>query len=147
MTKKELIEMKTLGWLRTRRCLRAMVAALSLASLVGIASAAGGSADGRPMRAPVHLSSALTATLHGTGTVQAAAKLNLAFSSQGRIAAVHVQVGQHVRRGQALARVELQAVFARLFQRFPTLRLACAMEDLRFKNALIYGVEELPVTW
>jgi len=55
--------------------------------------------------------------------------------------------GIHQCLGQALARVELQAVFARLFQRFPTLRLACAMEDLRFKNALIYGVEELPVTW
>jgi cytochrome P450 len=55
--------------------------------------------------------------------------------------------GVHQCLGQALARVELQAVFSRLFQRFPTLRLACDMEDLRFKNALIYGVEELPVTW
>ena len=55
--------------------------------------------------------------------------------------------GIHQCLGQALARVELQAVFARLFQRFPTLRLDGAVEDLRFKNALIYGVEELPVTW
>lgn len=55
--------------------------------------------------------------------------------------------GVHQCLGQALARVELQAVFSKLFQRFPTLRLAVPMEELRFKNALIYGVEELPVTW
>jgi cytochrome P450 len=55
--------------------------------------------------------------------------------------------GVHQCLGQALARVELQAVFSRLFQRFPDLQLAVPIEDLRFKNALIYGVEELPVTW
>jgi cytochrome P450 len=55
--------------------------------------------------------------------------------------------GVHQCLGQALARVELQAVFAKLFQRFPNLQLAVPMEELRFKNALIYGVEELPVTW
>jgi cytochrome P450 len=55
--------------------------------------------------------------------------------------------GVHQCLGQALARVELQAVFANLFQRFPNLQLAVPMEELRFKNALIYGVEELPVTW
>ena len=55
--------------------------------------------------------------------------------------------GVHQCLGQALARVELQAVFSKLFQRFPNLSLAVPMEQLRFKNALIYGVEELPVTW
>ena len=55
--------------------------------------------------------------------------------------------GVHQCMGQALARVELQAVFAALFARFPTMRLACSMDELRFKNALVYGVEELPVTW
>lgn len=55
--------------------------------------------------------------------------------------------GVHQCLGQALARVELQAVFSQLFQRFPGLRLAVPVERLRFKNALIYGVEELPVTW
>lgn len=55
--------------------------------------------------------------------------------------------GVHQCLGQALARVELQAVFAKLFQRFPTMKLACSIDDLRFKNALIYGIEELPVTW
>jgi cytochrome P450 len=55
--------------------------------------------------------------------------------------------GVHQCLGQALARVELQAVFGKLFQRFPGMRLAVSMDELRFKNALIYGVEELPVTW
>lgn len=55
--------------------------------------------------------------------------------------------GLHQCLGQALARVELHAVFDRIFRRFPTLELAVEMDDLRFKNALIYGVEELPVKW
>jgi cytochrome P450 len=55
--------------------------------------------------------------------------------------------GVHQCLGQALARVELQAVFAKLFQRFPNLELAVPMEELRFTDAIIYGVEELPVTW
>ena len=55
--------------------------------------------------------------------------------------------GVHQCLGQALARVELQAVFSTLFQRFPNLEVAVPVEQLRFKNALIYGVEELPVTW
>jgi cytochrome P450 len=53
--------------------------------------------------------------------------------------------GLHQCLGQPLARVELQAVFARLFVRFPNLRLAVNSDQLRFKNALIYGVEEMPV--
>ncbi|TQC47828.1 cytochrome P450 [Rhodococcus sp. WS4] len=55
--------------------------------------------------------------------------------------------GVHQCLGQALARVELQAVFTKLPQRFPKLALACDFDELRFKNALIYGIEELPVTW
>jgi cytochrome P450 len=55
--------------------------------------------------------------------------------------------GVHQCLGQALARVELQAVFAKLFQRFPDLTLAVPMEELRFTDSIIYGVEELPVTW
>jgi cytochrome P450 len=55
--------------------------------------------------------------------------------------------GIHQCLGQALARVELQAVFSRLFHRFPNLELAVPFEQLRFRNSLIYGVEELPVTW
>lgn len=50
--------------------------------------------------------------------------------------------------GAPLARVELQAVFGRLFQRFPTLRLGVPPERIRERSHLLTGgVEELPVTW
>ncbi|TDD06117.1 cytochrome P450 [Nonomuraea deserti] len=56
--------------------------------------------------------------------------------------------GPHQCLGQNLARMELQVVFDTLFRRIPTLRLAVPVEDLPFKkDAIIYGVEELPVTW
>lgn len=60
----------------------------------------------------------------------------------------HVAFGYGIHQclGQGLARVELQAVFAKLFERFPGLALAAPMDTLRFRNSIIYGVEALPVT-
>jgi cytochrome P450 len=55
--------------------------------------------------------------------------------------------GAHQCLGQALARVELQVVFPRLFQRFPELRLATAVSDVRYKNSMVYGAESVLVTW
>jgi cytochrome P450 len=56
--------------------------------------------------------------------------------------------GPHQCLGQNLARVELQTVFMKLFERIPTLRLAAPLEKLAFKEAsIVYGLEELPVTW
>lgn len=56
--------------------------------------------------------------------------------------------GVHQCLGQPLARMELQVVYGTLYKRVPTLKLACALEDVRFKNdAFIYGVHELPVSW
>ncbi|MFI9169439.1 cytochrome P450 [Streptomyces lincolnensis] len=56
--------------------------------------------------------------------------------------------GVHQCLGQPLARMELQVVYGTLYKRIPTLELACALEDVRFKNdAFIYGVHELPVSW
>ncbi|WLW57859.1 cytochrome P450 [Streptomyces sp. YU58] len=56
--------------------------------------------------------------------------------------------GVHQCLGQPLARMELQVVYGTLYRRIPTLRLACALEDVRFKDdAFIYGVHELPVSW
>ena len=66
-----------------------------------------------------------------------------------RSARTHLAFGYGVHQclGQALARVELQAVFSKLFQRFPNLSLAVPFEELQFTDAIIYGVEALPVTW
>ncbi|MET0132274.1 MAG: cytochrome P450 [Kibdelosporangium sp.] len=67
-----------------------------------------------------------------------------------RTAKTHLAFGFGIHQclGQQLARVELQEVYARLFRRIPTLRLAVAVADLEYKdNTLVYGVHELPVTW
>jgi len=37
--------------------------------------------------------------------------------------------------------------FATLARRLPGLRLAVPPEELKFKDADIYGMKELPVTW
>ncbi|SDI85211.1 cytochrome P450 [Nonomuraea jiangxiensis] len=50
--------------------------------------------------------------------------------------------------GASLARVELEAVFSRLFQRFPTLRTAVPIEELpRNVGRITEGLAGLPVTW
>jgi pentalenolactone synthase len=50
--------------------------------------------------------------------------------------------------GAPLARIELQTVFGTLLQRFPTLRLAVPVEELRPRSDLLTGgLLELPVTW
>jgi pentalenolactone synthase len=50
--------------------------------------------------------------------------------------------------GAPLARLELQALFGTLFGRFPTLRLAVPVEQLRLRSHLLTGgLTALPVTW
>lgn len=56
--------------------------------------------------------------------------------------------GVHQCAGQQLARMELQEVFALLFQRLPNLRLAVPFEELKFKHQnIVFGVDKLPVIW
>jgi cytochrome P450 len=55
--------------------------------------------------------------------------------------------GVHQCIGQNLARVEMQVAFATLARRLPGLKLAVSPDELRFKEADIYGMKELPVTW
>jgi cytochrome P450 len=56
--------------------------------------------------------------------------------------------GVHQCLGQQLARVEMRIGFTKLLERFPTLRLAVAPEEVRLRtDMLIYGVHALPVTW
>jgi cytochrome P450 len=55
--------------------------------------------------------------------------------------------GVHQCIGANLARVEMQVAFATLARRLPDLQLAVTPEELRFKDANIYGMKELPVSW
>ena len=55
--------------------------------------------------------------------------------------------GVHQCVGQSLARIEMQVVFGTLYRRIPTMRLAVPQEQLSFKNGVIYGLHELPITW
>lgn len=65
-------------------------------------------------------------------------------------ASPHVAFGHGARYciGAALARIELTAVFERLFQRIPTLRLAVPMAELEWRSHLLTGgFTSVPVTW
>ncbi|WP_082971069.1 cytochrome P450 [Mycobacterium sp. E3298] len=55
--------------------------------------------------------------------------------------------GVHQCIGANLARVEMQVAFATLARRLPGLNLAVSPAELRFKDANIYGMKELPVSW
>ncbi|MFB7274566.1 cytochrome P450 [Streptomyces sp. NPDC056244] len=56
--------------------------------------------------------------------------------------------GVHHCIGADLARLELEIVWSKLFERIPTLRLAKPFADIpRKEGAVIYGLWELPVAW
>jgi cytochrome P450 len=55
--------------------------------------------------------------------------------------------GVHQCIGANLARVEMQVAFTTLARRLPGLKLAVSPDELRFKEADIYGMKELPVSW
>lgn len=56
--------------------------------------------------------------------------------------------GIHHCLGAQLARLELRVAFPALLRRFPGLRLAVDPAEIRYRErSIVYGVEELPVTW
>ncbi|MGP2442942.1 cytochrome P450 [Streptomyces sp. JW3] len=72
-------------------------------------------------------------------------RLDITREDTGHVAFGH---GIHYCVGAALARAQLRLSFAALLSRFPGLRLAVPVDDLRFRQfAVQYGVEELPVAW
>jgi cytochrome P450 len=70
--------------------------------------------------------------------------LDIARNARGHVAFGY---GTHQCIGANLARVEMQVAFATLARRLPGLRLAVPQDELKFKDADIYGMKELPVTW
>ncbi|MEU3077307.1 cytochrome P450 [Streptomyces laurentii] len=72
-------------------------------------------------------------------------KLDITRGSRKHLGFGH---GVHHCIGADLARLEMEIVWSRLFQRIPTLRLAKPFLDIpRKEGAVIYGLWELPVTW
>ncbi|MDB1089552.1 cytochrome P450 [Streptomyces sp. ACA25] len=72
-------------------------------------------------------------------------KLDISRGSRKHLGFGH---GVHHCIGADLARLELEIVWSKLFQRIPTLRLAKPFEEIpRKEGAVIYGLWELPVTW
>jgi cytochrome P450 len=70
--------------------------------------------------------------------------LDIARNARGHVAFGY---GAHQCIGANLARVEMQVAFSTLARRLPGLRLAVPADELKFKDADIYGMKELPVTW
>ncbi len=70
--------------------------------------------------------------------------LDIARNTRGHVAFGY---GTHQCIGANLARVEMQVAFATLARRLPGLQLAVPPDQLKFKDADIYGMKELPVTW
>jgi pentalenolactone synthase len=65
-----------------------------------------------------------------------------------RIPHLSLSHGAHFCLGAHLARVELQYLFVRVFERFPDLRLAVGLDELRpVREAVAGAVSRLPVTW
>jgi cytochrome P450 len=56
--------------------------------------------------------------------------------------------GVHQCLGQPLARLELQVAYPALLRRFPELRVAVPLEEIRYRDKMVvYGVQALPVSW
>ncbi|RSM99096.1 cytochrome P450 [Nonomuraea sp. WAC 01424] len=55
--------------------------------------------------------------------------------------------GIHYCVGAAVARAVLRMAYQSLWRRFPGLRLAVPVEDVKFRNAFIDSPDQLPVTW
>ncbi|MFJ6392196.1 cytochrome P450 [Streptomyces sp. NPDC091972] len=72
-------------------------------------------------------------------------RLDLAREPVAHVAFGH---GVHHCLGAALARTELRVAYKALWRRFPNLRLAVPVEEVRFYNrALAHGVHRLPLAW
>jgi cytochrome P450 len=72
-------------------------------------------------------------------------RLDLARDARRHLAFGH---GPHRCPGRHVARAELQVVLETLFRRVPGIRLAVALDEVKFKHDThSYGLHELPVTW
>jgi cytochrome P450 len=99
---------------------------------------------GQQIRAGERLLMSLPAGNWDSEFVDSPETLDIARNTRGHVAFGY---GTHQCIGANLARVEMQVAFATLARRLPGLRLAVPPDELKFKDADIYGMKELPVTW
>ena len=99
---------------------------------------------GQQIRAGERLLMSLPAGNWDSEFIDSPETLDIARNTRGHVAFGY---GTHQCIGANLARVEMQVAFATLARRLPGLRLAVPRHELKFKDADIYGMKELPVTW
>ena len=82
---------------------------------------------------------------HDPAVFPSADRFDITRQGQAHLSFGH---GAHYCLGAPLARIELQAVFSQLLARFPRMRLAVPVEQLRVRSGtLTGGLTKLPVEW
>jgi cytochrome P450 len=101
--------------------------------------------DGRSMCAGEPIVASLAAANRDPRQFPDADELDVTRQYSPHLAFGH---GVHQCLGQQLARVEMKVGLRALLERFPSLRLAVPLAQVRMRDEMfIYGVHELPVTW
>lgn len=100
---------------------------------------------GRPVRAGTPIVASLASANRDPRQFPDAEVLDVTRRYSPHLAFGH---GVHQCLGQQLARVEMKIGFRALLERFPSLRLAVPLAEVRMRDEMfVYGVHELPVTW
>jgi cytochrome P450 len=97
-----------------------------------------------PVRAGEGLIASVMAANHDPGKFPDPDSLDIHRDARAHLAFGY---GIHQCIGQSLARLELSIVLPKLFARFPTLALPENDSEIRIRNALVYGIESLPLRW
>lgn len=105
------------SWTRRRKtAVLATVVAVFAAAAPGIWAATGSRATAPSYAMAAAVARTLRQTVSATGTVEPARTANLDFAVSGQVSGVGVAVGQTVRRGQALAKVNASSLATQVAQ-------------------------------
>jgi cytochrome P450 len=100
---------------------------------------------GVPMRAGESVTISIPAANRDPDRFEEPDVLDLTRSARGHLA---FGFGVHQCIGQGLARVQMHIAYPALLRRFPGLRLAVPLPEVRLSGDMgFYGVHQLPVTW